>query len=133
MVIMYSLSANDQLCPVCGYAMDDPPRDYNICPSCGTEFGVSDVSASISELREAWIRTGPKWWSAADPQPQGWNPFLQLARLGLSSGMVVSTTSVVRVTSATSDPEPPISSWGLCFGARAWGQSVSTQFSLELR
>src|SRR6266446_4815425 len=46
-------------CPVCGYEMDDPPRDYNICPSCGTEFGLHDVNASISELRAAWLQTGP--------------------------------------------------------------------------
>jgi hypothetical protein len=69
------------LCPVCGYELDDPPRDFNICPSCGTEFGLHDVNASILELRQAWIDAGPRWWSKTDPQPQNWNPFVQLSRV----------------------------------------------------
>jgi transposase len=72
------------LCPVCGYQMEEPPTDYNICPSCGTEFGHHDINASIPELREAWIRTGPTWWSKTDPRPSNWDPFQQLARLGVA-------------------------------------------------
>lgn len=72
---------NGNLCPVCGYEMQDPPRDYNICPSCGTEFGHHDVNASIPDLRSAWLRTGPKWWSTATPERENWNPFEQLAHL----------------------------------------------------
>ena len=41
----------DKLCPVCGYQMEDPPKDNNICPSCGTEFGLHDVNATLSDLR----------------------------------------------------------------------------------
>src|ERR1700694_5615673 len=61
--------------------MDDPPRDYNICPSCGTEFGLHDLNASIAELREAWFSTGTKWWSPTDQMPHNWNPHEQLNRL----------------------------------------------------
>jgi len=70
---------NDQLCPVCGYTMARPIEDYDICPSCGTEFGVSDTNASIEELRSAWLLTGPNWWSESDPRPVSWNPFAQFA------------------------------------------------------
>jgi hypothetical protein len=66
------------LCPVCGYGMEDPPTDYNICPSCGTEFGLHDINTSIDNLRLAWIGTGPRWWSSVDPQPTNWDPTLQL-------------------------------------------------------
>lgn len=45
------------LCPVCGYGMKEAPADFNICPSCGTEFGVHDVNSSIPELRKAWSKT----------------------------------------------------------------------------
>jgi hypothetical protein len=69
------------ICPVCGYKMEDVAADYNICPSCGTEFGVSDINFSISELRDAWLKTGPVWWSSVDQVPSAWDPILQLASL----------------------------------------------------
>jgi hypothetical protein len=71
-------------CPVCGYEMEAPPRDYRICPSCGTEFGVHDVNATIAELRDAWIRTGPKWWSKTDAQPTTWDPLKQMEDAGIA-------------------------------------------------
>ncbi len=128
---MVSEAKVENLCPVCAYELDDPPRDHNICPSCGTEFGLHDVNATIEELREAWIKTGPKWWSETDPKPADWNPFVQLARLGLSSGMVVPTAVVVRVTSTTSDPNPPLSASWLGLAVQTWGQSANRQSALE--
>jgi hypothetical protein len=79
------------MCPVCGFDMDDPPRDYNICPSCGTEFGLHDANAAISELRSAWLSSGPRWWSATDPQPLDWKPLEQVKRVmePISSGLVL--------------------------------------------
>jgi hypothetical protein len=66
------------LCPVCGYGMEDEPANYHICPSCGTEFGLHDQNATVEDLRAAWIKTGPKWWSKTDPQPSNWDPLAQL-------------------------------------------------------
>lgn len=75
---------NFNICPVCGYQMEVPPSDYNICSSCGTEFG-HDIRASIPDLRAAWIRTGPAWWSRFNERPQHWDPRLQLDRLILNA------------------------------------------------
>jgi len=69
------------ICPVCGYGMDDPPTDFNICPSCGTEFGNHDVNSSLEQLRAAWIRNGLGWWSQHDAQPEHWDPFMQVSVL----------------------------------------------------
>jgi hypothetical protein len=116
----------ENLCPVCGFEMKDPPRNYNVCPSCGTEFGVHDQNATIEELRAAWIATGQKWWSNTEQEPAGWNPFRQLARLGLASGPIVSRSAVVLVTSTTSSAppiQPPTSSWPGSVDA-AWGRSA---------
>jgi hypothetical protein len=96
---------NENLCPVCGYELEAPPKDYRICPSCGTEFGVNDVNATISDLREAWMNTGPRWWSRTDSIPDNWDPIAQMERAGIavkrqptSEPMSVSTsTSTVRV------------------------------------
>lgn len=72
---------NAYLCPVCGYGMEDPPSDFNICPSCGTEFGYHDANVSTNTLRAAWLRNGGKWWSATDPKPDGWDPYAQVSDL----------------------------------------------------
>ncbi len=70
-------------CPVCGYSMPDPPRDNNICPSCGVEFGYSDAGRSFDDLRREWIRIGMPWHSRFYRPPQGWSPQLQLLQSGL--------------------------------------------------
>ncbi len=106
-------SAN--LCPVCGYEMEVPPRDYNICLSCGTEFGVNDVNSTIPELRESWISAGPRWWSTVIPKPPDWNPFRQLSNLGIGlAGAVVQRSRVVLVSSGSTStvkelPVPQVS------------------------
>jgi len=68
------------VCPVCGYLLPYPPSDFHICPSCGTEFGYDDSGASYDELRAQWLATGPSWWSPVDPQPDNWNPYMQLIK-----------------------------------------------------
>jgi hypothetical protein len=87
--------ATNNLCLVCGYEMDDPPRDYNICPSCGTEYGVNTVNATYEQLRHAWIATGPAWWSKSDPKPENWSPSRQLANLGatITTPMITTTAT----------------------------------------
>jgi len=78
-------------CPVCGFdGMDEPARlagggpSYEICASCGFEFGVTDDDEGYSyeAWRERWIAMGTPWWSAElEPPPVGWNPREQLDRL----------------------------------------------------
>jgi hypothetical protein len=95
----------ENICPVCGYEMEAPPKDYRICPSCGTEFGVHDVNSTIADLREAWMKTGPKWWSRTDVVPARWDPIEQMEKAGIvvkrqpaSQPISVSTsTSTARV------------------------------------
>jgi hypothetical protein len=76
------------MCPVCGFPnLDDPPRSpsgggsYEICPSCGFEFGVSDddLGFTYDEWRERWIVHGMRWDSSdIEPPPDGWDPRKQL-------------------------------------------------------
>ena len=78
-------------CPVCGYdGLEEPPRStseggsYEICPSCGFQFGVSDddLGFSYDAWREDWVSRGMPWDSAGiEPPPAGWNPREQLERL----------------------------------------------------
>ncbi len=78
----------ENLCPVCGYEMEEPPHGYNICPSCGTEFGLHDQNTSLEELQRAWLGTGPKWWSTTEPQPEKWNPIQQLSKMLFSKARI---------------------------------------------
>jgi hypothetical protein len=106
----------ENFCPVCGYEMAVPPKNYNICSSCGTEFGVHDVNASIAELREAWMKTGPRWWSKTAPQPEKWDPITQMANAG-----------IVVKRPATSEPSAVSTATGSStIGGRDWkGWAVS--------
>jgi hypothetical protein len=82
-------------CPVCGYpGLDEPPRSasgggsYEICPSCGFEFGVSDddLGFTYDEWRKRWIDSGMPWDSAdIEPVPDGWDPRKQLQEAGLDA------------------------------------------------
>jgi hypothetical protein len=65
-------------CPVCGFGMPDPPSDFNICASCGTEFGLHDSGTNVSELRREWIKSGAQWSSKVVKVPVGWNPYVQM-------------------------------------------------------
>jgi hypothetical protein len=68
----------NNMCPVCGFGLDFPPEDFNICPCCGTEFGYDDASRSYSELRKRWLRDGALWWSQYLTPPLGWDPWEQI-------------------------------------------------------
>jgi len=64
-------------CPVCLYPeLPYPASDYNICPCCGTEFGLDDEFRTFAELRHEWVVQGAKWF-LLEP-PVGWNPWSQL-------------------------------------------------------
>ena len=58
---------------------------YEICPSCGFQFGVSDDDAGISpaEWRAHWIRDGMKWSSQTSAAPPRWQPQRQLTKAKL--------------------------------------------------
>jgi hypothetical protein len=72
-------------CPVCGYQnLPFPPRDYEICPSCGTEFEYHDALRTYAELREQWVREGAHWHSRVVAEPAEWNPWNQLVNAGFS-------------------------------------------------
>jgi hypothetical protein len=73
-------------CPICGFpSLTEPPRgksgggSYEICPSCGFQFGVSDDDAGVGyvEWRSKWRKGGMKW-SSKQPRPENWNPEGQL-------------------------------------------------------
>lgn len=77
-------------CPVCGYDhLKERPRSenggsYEICPSCGFQFGVSDDDEHYTDeqWRNTWLRAGAHWASAKRPPP-GWEPLAQLERIGV--------------------------------------------------
>ena len=82
------------LCPVCGYdQLHDPPRSktgggsYEICPSCGFEFGVSDddQGCTYATWREEWVSRGMPW-SSVMAHPADWNPSEQLKRVARGRG-----------------------------------------------
>lgn len=77
-------------CPVCGYPeLTEAPRtesggSYEICWSCGFEFGVTDddLGYTYDSWRQVWIERGMPWDSEPlHPQPSGWDPARQLADL----------------------------------------------------
>lgn len=77
-------------CPVCGWGkLSEAPRtrsgggSFEICPSCGFEFGVSDDDAghSYEEWRAGWVKRGMPWSSHARPVPSRWNAAEQLKRI----------------------------------------------------
>ena len=78
-------------CPVCGWPkLHEPPRSksgggsYEICPSCGFEFGVSDDDAghTYAGWREAWVQRGMPWSGKGQPAPARWNPARQILKAG---------------------------------------------------
>ena len=77
------------LCPVCGFPnLTEPPRaknggaSFEICPSCGFQFGVSDDDKKIShaQWRTKWRQAGMKW-SSQQPAPKGWDAAAQLKKI----------------------------------------------------
>lgn len=77
-------------CLVCGYpGLEHAPRgrdgggSYEICPSCGFQYGVDDDDRRVtpSAWREAWVKGGMKWASRGIGRPQGWDPKAQLEQM----------------------------------------------------
>jgi hypothetical protein len=96
----------EKLCPVCGYEMEEGPWNFNICPSCGTEFGLHDFNSTIRDLREGWWKNGaPEWHSVVIPRPDGWDGRKQLfdgvlsARYGMLGVVVPGDSNPVYLSS----------------------------------
>lgn len=80
------------LCPVCGYpgldepAWSDATASDEICPSCGTHFGLDDAAGGDAaareerhrDLRDAWREAGCPWFSRSAQRPTSWKPHSQL-------------------------------------------------------
>ena len=76
-------------CPVCGWQyLREDAMNHDICPSCGTEFGLDDVGLSHEQLRVEWLRNGGEWFDKSTEPPAGWNPIAQL----ISAPQVKATT-----------------------------------------
>ncbi len=86
------MSPGNHTCPVCGYlGLAEPPRSptsgggsYEICPSCGFEFGVTDDDRGYTydDWRKEWIAQGAPWRSGGiESPPAGWDPQAQLMRV----------------------------------------------------
>ena len=68
-------------CPVCGYpGPTEEPRtegggSFEICPSCGFEFGVTDDDEGFDygQWRSRWVAEGARWWSSQEEAPVGWD------------------------------------------------------------
>lgn len=80
-------------CPVCGFpGLKEPPRgtegggSYEICPSCGFQFGVTDDDRmySYKSWREQWIREGMIWDKGRSQSPSGWDAVEQLRNIGVN-------------------------------------------------
>jgi hypothetical protein len=78
------------VCPVCGFPdLEELPRgettggSYEICPSCGFQFGVSDEDEGVTyeEWRQQWIEKGMPWESIGIAKPGNWDPIEQLRRV----------------------------------------------------
>lgn len=79
----------NHVCPVCGYVhLKEMPRQrkdsasFEICPSCGFQFGVSDDDRghTYESWRQDWIARGMPWSSRQKP-PADWNAAAQILRL----------------------------------------------------
>lgn len=67
-------------CPVCLYgSLLYPPENHEICPCCGTEFGLDDEQETHLQLRSKWIARGAPWFSHYTLPPPGWSGIEQLA------------------------------------------------------
>lgn len=77
---------SEHMCPVCGFlGLEEPAYDgnapsYEICPSCGTEFGLDDYDKSWTELRQRWIRKGCRF-RFPEMKPPAWSAEEQLKRV----------------------------------------------------
>jgi len=64
------------VCPVCGYSrLEEPPANFTICDSCGTEFELDDEVRTHDQLRRLWLQNGAQWFNPAVAAPRGWREY----------------------------------------------------------
>jgi hypothetical protein len=77
---------------VCGYQhLNEPAHSpsgggsYEICPSCGFQFGITDDDSGITyeQWRKQWISESMPWNSIGIKPPQDWDPVVQLKNIGI--------------------------------------------------
>ena len=82
-------SPQEFTCPICGWPhlnKDPTTLSYEICPSCGVEFGYEAVEDYMA-LRILWVQQGMKFWAdaiknpGAPRAPENWDPVEQLNKL----------------------------------------------------
>jgi predicted RNA-binding Zn-ribbon protein involved in translation (DUF1610 family) len=89
---------SEHICPVCGYpdlrepAYDDNGEEsFDICSSCGFQFGYDDGGVGIEDpicaekqkaWREKWIAGGMKFKHLSS-KPLNWDPVRQLLNIGI--------------------------------------------------
>jgi hypothetical protein len=75
------------VCLVCGYSeLTKPYGDYlrpsyEICPTCGYQYGYHDYFQTPINYRKRWIDEGANWWAHGGPIESNWNARQQLKRL----------------------------------------------------
>ncbi len=119
-------------CPVCGYIeLPEPPRNFSICPSCGTEFGFDDANVSYADLRRKWILHGAQWFSRARHPSPGWNPWMQL----IAAKLNYATQFRIEVRAEQSSGTRQIPDGALVPGMQLNAATLdyATQFQIELR
>jgi hypothetical protein len=82
--------------PVCGYPdLEEQPRtksiggSYEICSSCGIQFGYSDEAGGDEQARkelyrkwrQQWIDEGMVWDKGRTEPPPNWSPREQLRNI----------------------------------------------------
>jgi hypothetical protein len=104
-------------CPVCLYAdLPYPPKDYHICPCCGTEFGNDDQNFTYEQIRQMWIGGGATWFFGHPPDD--WNPWMQLIVGDLASAVPKFADNVTTTTAVSSVLLEQVSDWSLILSAR---------------
>lgn len=59
---------------------------FEICSCCGFQFGVSDDDRgyTFERWRLRWVNQGLPWTDQDRPPPKDWDPYTQLARIGVT-------------------------------------------------
>ncbi len=114
------------VCLACGYpGLNQTPRtanggSYEICHSCGFEYGVTDddLGFSYETWRQRWIERGMPWdGEGLDQPPAGWDPARQLALLADAAVQAAhvtpraGTARIVLTATISSDGLPPSTLW----------------------